>query len=508
MKYLLGVDLGTSATKTAIFNQSGQCIASSAKEYPLEQPENGWAEQNPGYWWDACVSTLKQVIEKSGVDPNDIAGIGLSGQMHGLVMLDENGEVLRNSILWCDSRTTVECEEITRIVGAERLIEITANPALEGFTAGKILWVKKHQPELYARCRKILLPKDYLRYKLCGVYATEVSDASGMNLLDVPKRCWSDEVLSKLNIEPSLLPKVYESCEITGTVTSEVAGITGLKAGTPVVGGAADNAAAAIGTGVVETGKAFTTIGTSGVIFAHSDKVAIDPAGRVHSFCSAVTGKWTVMSCTLAAGGSLQWFRNQFCSAEVEVAAGLGQDPYVIMDMQAKRVPIGANRLIFLPYLMGERSPLLDANARGVFLGLSGIHTRYDMLRAVMEGVVYSLRNCLDVFVEMGINFTQMLATGGGGNSPLWRQMMADLYECPICTVDNKEGPALGAAILAGVGTGIYESAEDACKKILKTSEPQIPVAENTSAYMQYYQIYLQLYKELENSFKNLAKLK
>ncbi len=502
MSYLIGIDLGTSGMKTALFDQQGKTIASATREYPLYQPQNGWAEQDPRHWWEACMVTLRQVMEQSGAEKAEVAGVGLSGQMHGLVLLDEQGEVLRNSILWCDGRTGAECEEITQTIGAQRLIELTANPALTGFTAGKILWVRKHEPELYARCRHILLPKDYLRYKLCGVFATEVSDASGMNLLDVPNRRWSAEVLQKLDIDPALLPEVHESYKVTGAITRQAAEQTGLAAGTPVVGGAGDNAAAAIGTGVVESGKAFTTIGTSGVIFAHSDTVTIDPGGRVHTFCSAVPGAWTVMSCTLSAGGSLQWFRNNFCMAEVQTARGMGKDPYYLMDQQAERVPIGANRLLYLPYLMGERSPLLDPNARGVFFGLSSIHTRWDMLRAVMEGVIYSQRQCLDILREMGVPFEEMLATGGGAVSPLWRQMMADLYECPVVTINNKEGPALGAAILAGVGAGVYTDVQSACKAIICTNPPQQPIAGNTAQYKPYYALYKELYPALQAQFQ------
>ena len=507
MKYLIGIDLGTSGTKTVLFDTGGKAVASSTVEYPMYQPRNGWAEQDPQDWWNACVTTVKKVIVDSGVDPASIAGIGISGQMHGLVMLDGKGEVLRNSIIWCDGRTAKECEEITEKVGAKRLIEITANPALTGFTAGKILWVRRNEPELYEKCRHVLLPKDYLRYKLTGEFATEVSDASGMNLLDVPRRCWSEEILEKLDIDPALLPKMYESYQVTGQVTDEAAGLTGLALGTPVVGGAGDNAAAAIGTGVVEKGKAFTTIGTSGVIFAHSDSVRIDPEGRVHSFCSAVPGAWTVMSCSLAAGGSLQWYRNNFCKEEMGVAAGMGKDPYYLMDTQAERVPIGSNRLLYFPYLMGERSPLLDPDARGMFFGLSAMHTKYDMLRAVMEGVTYSLRHSLDVLTDMGVTFSTMLATGGGGASPLWRQMMADLYGCPVTTLSNKEGPALGVAILAGVGAGVYPSVQEACQTILQTNKPQRPIAENSEIYEEYYKIYRRVYPALKEEFKALAAL-
>ncbi len=507
MKYLIGIDLGTSGTKTVLFDENGESLASATVEYPMYQPQNGWAEQDPAHWWNACVSTLRQVMDKAGVAKEAVAGIGLSGQMHGLVMLDEAGEVLRNSIIWCDGRTAAECAEITETIGARRLIEITANPALAGFTAGKILWVRKNEPELYARCRHILLPKDYLRYKLCGVFATEVSDASGMNLLDVPGRRWSEEVLEKLAIDPALLPKMHESCEVTGAVTPEAAALTGLAAGTPVVGGAGDNAAAAVGTGVVESGKAFTTIGTSGVIFAHADAVSIDPGGRVHTFCSAVPGAYSVMSCTLAAGGSLQWFRNNFCAAEMQAAEGLGKDPYYLMDQQAERIPIGADRLLFLPYLMGERSPLLNPEARGVFFGLSGMHTRQHLLRAVLEGVAYSLRECLDVLREMGLPFGRMMATGGGGQSPLWRQMLADLYGCPVVTVANKEGPALGVALLAGVGAGVYPSVQEACRRIVRTGAPQTPIDENAQRYEPYYRLYREVYQSLKGQFKTLSAL-
>ena len=422
-------------------------------------------------------------------------------------MLDASGAVLRKSILWCDGRTTEECAEITETIGAERLIELTANPALPGFTAGKILWVRKHEPELYAQCAHILLPKDYIRYKLTGVFATEVSDASGMNLLDVKNRCWSEEVLEKLSIDPSWLPKVYESPEVTGYVTEEIASLTGLCAGTPVVGGAGDNAAAAVGTGVVEDGKAFTTIGTSGVVFAHTSNMVIDPKGRVHTFCCAVPGCWHVMGVTQGAGLSLSWFRNNFCTAEMETAKQMGVDPYYLMDKEAANVPIGANKLLFLPYLMGERTPHLDANCRGVFFGLSAIHTKRDMIRAVMEGVSYSLRDCMEVLKEMGVVSNEMLACGGGGTSPLWRQMLADLYGCPVKTVASKEGPALGVAILAGVGCGLYPSVEEACRKVIRTNEPQLPDLCAHEAYEHFYAVYRSLYPALKDSYKALASL-
>ena len=507
MSYLIGVDLGTSGTKTVIFDSNGNPLASKTVEYPLYQPKNGWAEQDPADWWHAACEGMKFVIAKSGVKASDIKGIGISGQMHGLVMLDKSGNVLRKSIIWCDQRTAEECKEITSKVGSDRLIQITANPALTGFTASKILWVKNNEPDLYEKCAHILLPKDYVRYMLTGEFATEVSDASGMQLLDVPGRKWSDEVLSKLGIDKALLAKVYESPEVTGKVTAAAASLCGLAEGTPVVGGAGDNAAAAVGTGTVEDGIAFTTLGTSGVVFAHTDKLSIDPKGRVHTFCCAVPGAWHVMGVTQAAGLSLKWFRDNFCSDEMVTAAGMGKDPYYLMDKQAERIPIGCDRLLYLPYLMGERTPHLDPDCRGAFFGLSAMHTRQHMLRAVMEGVVYSQRDSVEVLRGMGVKINDMLACGGGGTSPLWRQMLADVYACPVKTVVSKEGPALGVAILAAVGTGLYSSVQEACRQLIKTNEPQNPIAENSLVYEKYYKMYTRLYPALKESYKALADL-
>lgn len=507
MAYYIGVDIGTSGTKTVLFDERGAVVASATEEYPLYQPQNGYAEQQPQDWAHAALHTIATVMQRSGVTNTEVRGIGLSGQMHGLVMLDAENRVLRPAIIWCDQRTARECEEMTRRIGAKRLIEITANPALTGFTASKILWVRNHEPEVYAQCAHILLPKDYVRWVLTGAYATEVSDASGMQLLDVPNRCWSDEVLQKLDIDKRLLAKVYESPEITGYITEEIAAQTGLAAGTPVVGGAGDNAAAAIGTGVAEDGKAFTTIGTSGVVFAHSSSISIDPKGRVHTFCCAVPGCWHVMGVMQAAGLSLKWFRDNFCESERNTAQGMGVDEYYLMDQEAAQSPIGANRLLYLPYLMGERTPHLDANARGVFFGLSAMHRKRDLLRAVMEGVTYSLRDCLEVFREMQIPVTDMMACGGGGTSPLWRQMLADLFCCPIQTLAAKEGPALGVAILAMVGTGAYTSVPEACRAILSTNQTCLPNEAAVPVYEQYYQCYRQIYPALKAQFTTLSAL-
>ena len=419
MRYVIGVDIGTSGTKTVLFDEKGNAVSSFLVEYPLYQPKIGWAEQDPEDWWNATYTSINSVIKQSGVNPADIKGIGLSGQMHGLVMLDKDGNVLRKSIIWCDQRTTAEADELTEKVGKERLVEITGNPALTGFTAAKILWVQKNEPELYAKTAKILLPKDYIRYKLTGEYATEVSDASGMQLMDIKNRCWSDEVLEKLNIDKNLLGKMYESCEVTGKVHQEAAKLTGLNEGTIVVGGAGDQAAGAVGNGIVKTGIVSSTIGTSGVVFAHMDNIQIDKEGRVHTLCHAVPGKWHVMGVTQGAGLSLKWYRDNFCHAEMDAADGMGVDPYYLMDKQAEKIAPGCEGLIYLPYLMGERSPHNDPNAKGVFFGLSAKHTKYDMLRAVMEGVSYSLNDCMSVIKEMGIDASEVRASGGGGKSKL-----------------------------------------------------------------------------------------
>lgn len=507
MAYLLGIDLGTSATKTVLFDHEGRALCDASQEYPLLQPRNGWAEQHPEDWWAAAKTTIRAVLQKSGVEPKEIRGIGISGQMHGLVLLDEHGAVLRPAILWCDGRTGEECAEITAKTGRDRLIAITANPALTGFTAGKILWVRRNENEIYQKARHILLPKDYVRYKLTGEYWGEMSDASGTNLLDVPGRCWSKEVLDILDIDPALLPPLKESSDPAGHVTDEAAQETGLFPGTIVAAGAGDNAAAAVGTGVVEEGKAFITIGTSGVIFAHSDTVEIDPMGRVHTFCAAVPGAYTVMSCSLAAGLSLKWFRDAFCMPECEAAKQMGADPYALMNEEAAQSPAGARRLLFLPYLMGERSPILDSNARGAFIGLSAIHTRRDMLRAVMEGVIYSQRQNLDVLRGMHVVPDAMLATGGGAKSPLWRGMMADMFGMPVKTVANTEGPALGAAILAGVACGLYKDIPAACKALIRENEPIQPSNAHKAAYEAMYAIYAALYPRLKDSFSALAAL-
>jgi len=495
MEYIIGIDIGTSGTKSVLFDTDGNIIASATEEYPLYQPEIGWAEQDPADWWNAVKNTLSE-ITKSAAD-GIIRGVGLSGQMHGLVMLDDNNEVIRKSIIWCDGRTSEECKDIERIIGHDRLIEITANPALTGFTASKIMWVKKHEPENFARCRHILLPKDYIRFMLTGEYATEVSDASGMQLLDVKGRCWSKEVCEKLGVDMSMLGKMYESAEATGTVHNEASKLTGLPVGTVVAGGGGDNAAAAIGTGVYKNGKAFTTVGTSGVVFAHTDKPVIDKGGRVHTFCCAVPGEWHVMGVTQAACLSLNWFKNT-----------LAKDvSYKELDELCENIPIGANRLLYLPYLMGERTPILDSNAKGAFIGLSAAHTAADLGRAVVEGVSYSLKSCLDVLVEMGIETSDMTVCGGGSKSELWRKMLADVFAVDVKRLASSESAALGAAILGGCAGGVYTSVSEGCERCVAIKDTTAHSFENHEKYMEFYSLYSALYSQLKPTYDALAKM-
>lgn len=507
MQYLLGIDIGTSGTKTVLFDTLGNTVASDLSEYPMYQPHSGWAEQDPEDWWRAVYTTINNVILKSGVASSDIRGIGLSGQMHGAVLLDKDNRVLRKAIIWCDQRTAKECGQITSLVGRERLVSITANPALTGFTASKILWVRNNEPEIFEKVKKILLPKDYIRLMLTGEFATEVSDASGMQLMDIPARKWSGEVLEKLQLDKGLLAEMYESQEISGRVSSRAAELTGLKEGTPVAGGAGDQAAGAVGNGIVKPGVISSTIGTSGVVFAYMDQVSIDPGGRVHTFCHAVPNTWHIMGVTQGAGLSLKWYRDNFCIEEKRTAELMGIDPYVLMDREAEKVAAGSEGLIYLPYLMGERTPHLDPNARGVFFGISARHEKPAFIRAILEGVVYSLKDCLEIIKEMGVSIKEVRASGGGGKSPLWRQLQADAFGSDITTINSSEGPALGVALLAGVGTGIYGSVAEACDAVISVKSRQAANMELNSVYNGYYRLYGSLYKALKENFTQLSKL-
>ncbi len=507
MGYLIGIDIGTSGTKTALFDISGKLIASSVFGYELFQPQNGWAEQNPEDWWNAVVLGLKEVIKKSKVDPKDIKGLGLSGQMHGLVMLDSSYNLLRNSIIWCDGRSSSQAHNIFEKCG-NKLIKITANPAMPAFTAAKLLWVRDNEPDIYTKCAHILLPKDYIRFKLTGVLATEVSDASGMQLLDVPKRTWSQEICELLEIDTKILPKVYESTYISGYINDEAARLTGLYKGTPVAGGAGDQAASAVGSGIIQEGRVSDTLGSSGVVFAHTDKPIIDPKGRVHTFCHAVENAWHVMGVTQGAGLSLKWFKDNFWEQEIIQAKKQHIDVYDLLMQKVKDIKIGADNLIFLPYLMGERTPHLDTFARGVFFGISNIHSKAHFARAVIEGITYSQRDCLEILLNMGIKPKSIIAGGGGAKSQYWREVLADNFRQDVSTVVEDAGGCLGVAILAGVGTGIYKSVQSACNDIIQPKTVISPNLENSKKYDKYYQIYQNLYSQLKDTFKKLSEVK
>ena len=422
MRYLIGIDVGTSGTKALIINaDNGEVIASSTKLYPLYTSKPQWAEQNPEDWWQASVEAIKDIIATSAIDTKDIKAIGLSGQMHSSVFLDSNNQVIRPAILWCDQRTQAECDYITNKVGKQRLIDITCNPVLTGFTAPKIVWLRNNEPENYAKVRKVLLAKDFIRLRLTDEYATEVSDASGTSLCNVPKRCWSDEILETLEIPKDWMPKCYESPEITGRINSSAASITGLCEGTPVIGGGGDNAASAIGNGIVEQGIVSSSLGTSGVVFAYSDKPVVDPKLRVHTFCHAVPDKWHIMGVMLSAGGTLRWYKDTFADAESSVSKQTGNDVYNIICHEASVVPAGSEGLICLPYLTGERTPYPDPNARGVFFGMTLRHSRAYFNRAVLEGVAYGIRDSFEILKEMNVPVSQVRSTGGGAKSDFWR---------------------------------------------------------------------------------------
>jgi xylulokinase len=506
MPYLLGIDIGTSGTKTLLCDEDGKVLATAMAEHPISSPKPGWSEQDPLDWWDATAKATKAVLKRAKVKPGDVGGIGLSGQMHGSVFLGEGEKPLRPALLWNDQRTGEQCAEIEgKAGGRERLIEMVANPALTGFTAPKILWVRDKEPRVYAKTRHILLPKDYIRYRMTGQYATEVSDASGTLLLDVERRRWSDELLGLLKIDKALLPRLYESPEVTGTLHEEGAKALGLGAGIPVVGGGGDQAAGAVGNGIVTQGIVSATLGTSGVVFAHNDRPTRDPRGRVHTMCHAVPGKWCVFGCMLSAGGSFQWLRNQLGQEEVRAAKRQKVDPYELLIVDAQRAPAGSEGLFFLPYLTGERCPYPDPAARGGWIGITSRTTRDMLIRSVLEGVTCGMRDALEIMKEMGIAAKEVRASGGGARSEFWRQLQADIYQQLIVCTNATEGPAYGVALLAGVGTGVWKSVEEACKASIKQTTRVAPNRKQVALYEPYYRTYQKLYGDLKDRFGEMA---
>lgn len=496
-RYLMGIDLGTTGARAVLIDDAGRVAGKSECGYPLLTPRPGWAEQEPSGWWEAVKKSTGETIRKAGINPGSILCVGLTGQMHGAVFLDKTGASICPAILWCDQRTGKECAEITGMVGAERIFEITANPVLTGFQAPKILWLRNNSPELYSRIRKVLLPKDYIRFMLTGDYATDVSDASGTSMLDVGKRKWSAEILEKTGIPAGFLPECYESGEITGKISKKAGEETGLPAGTPVVAGAGDQAAGGIGSGIVEKGLLSLSLGTSGVLFGHSDTLFTDRGRRLHTFCHAVAGKWHLMGVMLSAGGSFRWLRDKVLGI-----------PYGDMASMSEEVPEGSEGLIFLPYLSGERCPYPDPAARGVFFGLSLKHGRGHLARAVMEGIAFGLKDIFVIMKETGMSACETVRiSGGGARSDEWCRMISNIFNCNIARLSVEEGPAYGAAILAGTGSGVFENIVPACRMLVREEEVFTPESEKASLYMDYYGIYRKLYPDLRERFDSLSKI-
>ncbi len=507
MDFLLGLDIGTTGVKALLTSLDGKIIHTSFEEYPLLIPQTNWAEQNPSDWWSATINAISNIIQRQKIKSKTIKGIGLSGQMHGLVLLDKNHNVLRPAIIWCDQRTEKQCEYITNKVGKERLIELTSNPALTGFTAGKLLWVRDNEPHIYDKIYKVLLPKDYIRFCLTGDFATEVSGASGTLFLDVKNRKWSRELLNILDIDIDFLPECYESTIVSGEVNKRASELTGLIEGTPVVGGGGDQAAQAVGTGVIKEGIISSTIGTSGVVFTTSDEHRVDHKNILHTFCHAVPGKWHLMGVMLSAGGSFRWLRDTLCSEEKKLAKKEGKDTYEIMTEEAKDIQPGCEGLIFLPYLIGERTPYPDPDAKGVFFGLSLRHKKAHLIRAVMEGVAYGLRDSLMLIKDLKLPIKEIRCSGGGARSTLWTKIQADINDMDMKTVNNTEGAAFGCALLAGVGIKAYNSVDEACDKTIEVISTIESDENNVRLYNEYYKIYRSLYPILKDRFKELSNI-
>jgi xylulokinase len=498
----LGIDVGTSGSRAVLIDTQGRIVSSATVEHaPFASPQTGWAEQDARDWWRASAAAVRAVLSKDGVRAEEIGAVGFSGQMHGAVLLDERDEVLRPSIIWCDQRTDAQCRALTAKVGAARLIELTCNPALTGFTLPKMLWVRELEPEVWSRARAVLLPKDYVRFRLTGDKATDVSDASGMLLLNVAERKWSDAMLDATELDEKMLPCVYESQEVTGTISAAGAEATGLRAGTPVVGGAGDQAAGAVGMGIVRPGTVSATIGTSGVVFAVTDRPSLDPRGRVHTFCHAIPERWHVMGVTQAAGLSLRWFRDQF-GASVDD----GRDPYERLSEEAASVRAGADGALWTPYLMGERTPHLDPNARAALVGLTANHTRAHVIRAILEGVAFSLRDTFEIFKEMSVPVETIRLGGGGARSNLWRQIQADVYGHEVEVVEAEEGAAYGAALLAGVGGGAWPSVDAACADVVRVAGRVKPQPDTVELMNRQYAAFRALYPSLREVTERLVK--
>lgn len=478
-----------------LVSEDGSVLASRTTEHaPFTSPQTAWAEQEPADWWRASQQAIRDVIAAAEIDPKQIRAVGLIGQMHGAVLLDENGLVLRPSIIWCDQRTDEQCQWITETVGAKRLLELTCNPALTNFTLTKLLWVRQHEPEIWKKVRHVLLPKDYVRYRLSGEYAIDVADASGTLMLDVTHRRWSDELLGLVGIDKALLPPVFESPEVCARVSSQASALTGIPAGTPIVAGAGDQAAGAIGMGITRPGAVSVTLGTSGVVFAATERPSLDPGGRLHTFCHAIPNRWHVMGVTQAAGLSLRWIRDQFCQPGYE---------YSELSKEAASVPPGCDGVLWAPYLMGERTPHLDSSVRAALVGLAASHTRGHVARAVMEGVAFSQRDSFTIFAELGVPVNKVRVTGGGARSTLWKQIQADVYGHAVETIAADEGGAYGAALLAGVGAGVWPSVDEACDQYVQGAEVVRPNPAGQAIMDKQYERYSRIYPALKAIYQS-----
>lgn len=504
--YLLGIDTSTTATKALLIDGASQVIAVASHEYPYDTPQAGWTEQSATLFWEATIKSIRAVLAQANVAGKDVAAVGLTGQMHGLTLLDAQGELIRPVILWNDQRTAAQCEAITARVGRERVIQLTGNPVLTGFTAPKLEWVKQNEPDNFARAAKALLPKDYVRYKLSGEFFSDVSDASGTSLFDVGARAWSDEMLAALGVPRAWMPEVTESPIASTKVKAEAAQLTGLLAGTPIVAGGGDQAAGAVGMGIVREGVVSLSLGTSGVVFAASNHYQPEAQGRLHAFCHAVPGKWHWMGVMLSAAGSFRWWRDTIAGFRLLVSdASQLEISYERLTELAATVPAGSEGLQFLPYLTGERTPHPDPNARGALVGLSVRHTLAHLTRAVLEGVNYGLRDSLELMRGLGLQATQVRASGGGLKSGLWRQMLADTFGAEIATITSTEGAAYGAALLAGVGAGAWPTVEAACETAVRVTSVTLPGPEQ-ALYNVYYPHYRALYPALKGHFAEMAK--
>jgi xylulokinase len=495
-EHFLGIDVGTSGVKAILVRRRGDVAARAMVAHPLSTPRPGWAEQDPDDWWKAAVAAIKQVIRKARVPARKIVSVGLSGQMHSSVFLDRQSKVIRPALLWCDGRTTLQCREITARIGEENLRRWACNPALEGFTLPKVLWLRQHEPSAFARLAKVVLPKDYIRYRLTSALVSEPSDASGTLMYDTAGLRWSEEILDALALEKHLVPEVGGSAEILSWLTPEAAKATGLLPGTPVAGGGADNACGALGVGAISPGEAVASWGTSGTVLAPTAEPTVDPQLRAHTFCHVVPRTWYAMGVMLTAGGAFAWYRGV---AALDLARKPDADRR--LDDEAAEVPIGSLGLTFLPYLQGERTPHRDAAARGAFVGLSLAHTRAHMTRAVLEGIVFGMRDSVSVLQELGLPLSQILLTGGGAASPFLRQLQADAYGLPVRKVNREEGPAYGAALLGAVGVGAFPTIEAACKATLKRERPLRPNRRAHAALEEPYQRFKRLYPLLRGNF-------